>query len=201
MVLRMIRSTTFVMFAVLSAVAQTASLKPQADLTFADAQASAQTSQLPPSAPTPAAPYRFKAAGEGTFEWFFLLVDGGKEQGIWAKNGLDPEFVPVAGSSVQLKERIDAGVQMGFVNAAEVTLARANGVPVKTVAGYFGETTARIFVAANGPIKTAKELDGKKIGIVATTHTSYRTVFYMNKKLAIKADRFLWEALPTTSRL
>jgi NitT/TauT family transport system substrate-binding protein len=155
-------------------------------MTFA---ASAQTSQPQQSTPAPKAPYKFKAAGEhATFEWFFLLVDAGKAQGIWAKNGLDPEFVPVAGSSVQLKERIDAGIQIGFVNTAEVTLARANGVPVKTVAGYFGETTARIFVAANGPIKTTKDLDGKKIGIVATTHTSYRTVLYMNKKLAIKAE-------------
>ncbi len=135
------------------------------------------------------APYKFKAAGEhATFEWFFLLVDAGKEQGIWAKDGLDPEFVPVAGSSVQLKERVDAGIKIGFVNTAEVTLARSNGVPVKTVAGYFGETTARIFVAANGPIKTGKDLDGKRIGIVATTHTSYRTVLYMNKTLAIKAE-------------
>ncbi|HWX55153.1 MAG TPA: ABC transporter substrate-binding protein [Verrucomicrobiae bacterium] len=148
----------------------------------------AQLSQPHASATASAAPYRFKAAGEGIFEWFFLLVDAGKEQGIWATNGLEPEFVPVAGSSVQLRERIDAGIQIGFVNTAEVTLARASGVPVKTVAGYFGETTARIFVAANGPIKAAKDLDGKKIGIVAATHTSYRTVLYMNKKLAIKAD-------------
>ncbi len=150
--------------------------------------ASAQSPQLRQPAPASEAPYKFKAAGEGTFEWFFLLVDVGKAQGIWAKNGLDPEFGPVAGTSAQLKERVDSGIKIGFVNTAEVTLARANGVWVKTVAGYFGETTARIFVAAHGPIMTAKDLDGKKIGIVSTTHTSYRTVLYMNKKLAIKAE-------------
>jgi NitT/TauT family transport system substrate-binding protein len=149
----------------------------------------AQPSPSQQSAPAPTTPYKFKAACEhATFEWYFLLVDAGKEQRIWAKNGLDPEFVPVAGTSAQLKERVDSGIKVGFVNAAEVTLARANGMPVNTVAGYFGETTARIFVAANGPIKTAKNLDGKKIGILATTHTSYRTVLYMNKKLAIQAE-------------
>jgi len=141
------------------------------------------------SAPAPVAPIRFKAAVENaTFEWFFLLVDAGKDQGIWAKNGLEPEFVPAAGSSAQLIERIDSGVKIGFVNAAEVTLARSSGVPIKTVAAYFGETTARIFVAANGSIKSAAELNGKKVGIVATTHTSYRTVLYMNEKLAIRAE-------------
>jgi NitT/TauT family transport system substrate-binding protein len=134
-------------------------------------------------------PHRFKAAAENTtFEWFFLLVDTGNAQGIWTRHGLIPEFVPAAGSSAQLRERVEAGIEIGFVNAAEVTMARSAGVPVKTVAGYFGETTARIFVSGDGPIKSARDLDGKKIGIVATTHTSYRTVLYMNKRLSISAE-------------
>jgi ABC-type nitrate/sulfonate/bicarbonate transport system substrate-binding protein len=148
----------------------------------------AEAPQSRPSQPA-STPHRFKAAVENaTFEWFFLLVDAGTDQGIWPKNGLDPEFAPAAGSSAQLKERVDEGIKIGFINAAEVTLARSNGVPVKTVAGYFGETTARIFVAADGPVSTAKDLDGKKIGIIATTHTSYRAVLYMNKRLAIKGE-------------
>jgi NitT/TauT family transport system substrate-binding protein len=131
----------------------------------------------------------FKAAVEnGTFEWFFLLVDAGKDTDIWAKNGLQPEFVPAAASFTQLKERIESGAKIGFSNAAEVTLARSFGIPVKTVAAYFGETTARIFVGANDEAKKARDLDGKKIGIVAATHTSYRTVLYMNKILGINAE-------------
>jgi len=155
-------------------------------LVGAPCSSQAQTTQMPKAAPM--SPYKFKAAAEGSFEWFFLLVDAGKEKGIWARNGLDPEFVPTAGSSVQLKTLIDSGVKIGLVNAAEVTLARSNGVPVKTVAAYFGETTARIFVAANGPIKAAKDLNGKKIGIISATHTSYRTVLYINQKLGINAE-------------
>lgn len=164
---------------------------------FNDCPVAGQSAQPQSSWPASPSPYKIKVAAEHpTFEWFFLLIDAGKEQGIWSKNGLDPEFVPAAGSSTQLKERVDAGVKIGFVNAAEVTLARANGVGVKTIAGYFGETTTRIFVAANGPIKTPKDLDGKKIGIVATTHTSYRTVMYMNQKLAIKAEAVPFGGLP-----
>ena len=147
----------------------------------------AQTS--PVQQPMSTASYKFRAAIENTaFEWFFLLADAAKEQGIWAKYALDPESVPAAGSAAQLKERVDAGVKLGFVNTAEVPLARSSGTLVKVIAGYFGETTARIFVAASGPIKTANELDGKRIGIVATTHTSYRTVLFMNEKLGIKAE-------------
>ena len=147
----------------------------------------AQTSQLQQAASMPS--HQFKAAAEqGSFEWFFLLVDAGNERGIWARNGLDPEFVPAAGSSTQLKSLIESGIKIGFVNAAEVTLARSSGVPVKTVAAYFGETTARIFAAVNGPIKTAKDLNGKRIGVISGTHTSYRTVLYINQKMGITAE-------------
>jgi ABC-type nitrate/sulfonate/bicarbonate transport system substrate-binding protein len=146
----------------------------------------AQAQQATP-APTPAQGVR--VAGEhATFEWLFLVVDAANEQRIWIKYGLEPEFIPAPASAIQLKERVDSGTEIGFVNAAEVTLARSNGVPVKTIAGYLGETVARIFVASNGQIRTAKELDRKRIGIVATTHTSARTVLYMNKTLAIEAQ-------------
>lgn len=136
-----------------------------------------------------ATPYRFKvAADHPAFEWFFLLIDGGRDQGIWTKHGLDPEFVPAAGPATELKERIAAGVKLGYVSTAEVTLARSMGLPIKTVAAYVGDTLARLFVAAEGPIKSATDLDGRKVGIVAANDTSYRAVLYVNKRLSIKAE-------------
>ncbi|HXY96529.1 MAG TPA: ABC transporter substrate-binding protein [Steroidobacteraceae bacterium] len=144
---------------------------------------------LPPDEARAAPAVPLKAAIENpSFEWFFLLVDAGKEQGIWTKHGLDLQFTPAAGSAAQLRERVDAGIKLGIVNTAEVLLARSNGTAVKIVASYFGETTARIFVAASGPLKTGTDLDGKRVGIVATTHTSYRTVRFMNRKLGINAE-------------
>jgi NitT/TauT family transport system substrate-binding protein len=134
-------------------------------------------------------PEKFKASGEhASFEWLFLPIGVARERGFWARNGLDPEFVPAAASAVQLKQQVEAGVKVGLVNTAEVLLARSQGAPVKVVAGYLGETIAKIFVRADSPMKTAKELDGKKIGILSPTHTSYRAVLYMNDKLGIKAE-------------
>jgi ABC-type nitrate/sulfonate/bicarbonate transport system substrate-binding protein len=148
-----------------------------------------QAQDPPPQEAVAMPPHQFKAAAEQpNFEWFFLLVDAGNEKGFWARNGLDPTFVPAAGSSAQLKSLVDSGIRIGFVNAAEVTLARSHGLPVKIVAAYFGETTARIFAAAKGPMTTAKDLDGMKIGVISATHTSYRTVFYINQKLGINAE-------------
>jgi hypothetical protein len=111
-----------------------------------------------------AVPYKFKAAIENpAFEWFFLLVDAGKEQGIWAKYGLDPEFAPTAGSAAQLKERVDAGIKLGVVNTAEVPLARLNGTPVKIIASYLakqlqGYLLPRADQSKQGRIWTAKKL-------------------------------------------
>jgi NitT/TauT family transport system substrate-binding protein len=138
--------------------------------------------------PSPAAK-QFKVSAENNnFEWFFLVIDEAKEQGIWTRRGLDPEVVPAAGSAAQLKERVDAGIRIGLVNTAEVLLARSKGTPVKVVAGYFGETSAKIYVKADAPLGEPKDLDGKRVGILATTHTSYRAVLYVNAKLRVKAE-------------
>jgi NitT/TauT family transport system substrate-binding protein len=134
-------------------------------------------------------PRQFKAsASNDNFEWFFLIMDEAMAQGIWAKHGLDPEIVQTAGSAVQLKERVDSGIRIGLVNTAEVLLARSKGTPVKVIAGYFGETSAKIYVNADGALRQPKQLDGKRVGILATTHTSYRSVLYVNKKLGVKAE-------------
>lgn len=141
------------------------------------------------TAPAQAAQISFEAAAENPqFEWFFLIVDAGRTQGIWARNGLDPQFVAAAGSALQLEQAVRAGVKLGLVNTAEVLLARAAALPVKIVAGYFGQTTARIFVAESSAIRSAEDLDRRKIGIVATTHTSFRAVLFLNKQLGIVAE-------------
>jgi NitT/TauT family transport system substrate-binding protein len=157
-------------------------------MTAAAAPAMAQSQPGGTSSGT-AVPDRFKlAATHPAFEWFFLLVDAATEQGIWTKHGLDPELVPAAGPATEIKERVGSGVKLGYVSTAEVTLARSTGVPVKTIAGYVGDTLARLFVAGGSPIKSAKELDGRKVGIVAASDTSYRAVLYVNKRLSINAE-------------
>jgi hypothetical protein len=45
-----------------------------------------------------------------------------------------------------------------------------------------------LFVAAEGPIKSASDLAGRKVGIVAVNDTSYRAVLYVNKRPSIKAE-------------
>ncbi len=130
-----------------------------------------------------------KVSGENkSFEWFFLLADAGKESGIWANNGLDPEFVPAAGSAAQLKEKVASGLKVGWANTAEVLVARSQDVPIKIVAAHFGDTIAKIFTRPDVTLNSARELDGKRVGVLSPTHTSYKAVLYVNEKLGIKAE-------------
>jgi ABC-type nitrate/sulfonate/bicarbonate transport system substrate-binding protein len=122
------------------------------------------------------------------FEWFFLLVDAGRDKGFWTQNGLDPDVRPVAASAEQLAQQIDSGIRLGFVNTAEVLLASSRGSPVKIVAGYFGSTTAKILVKDDGRFRSLKDLDGKRIGVISQAHTSFRAVSYINRTVGIKAE-------------
>jgi len=75
------------------------------------------------------------------------------------------------------------------VDAARLEALRADGVrPIKTIAGYIGDTLARVFVASEGPIRSPKDLDGRKFGVLAADDTSYRAILYVNKRLSIKAE-------------
>ena len=152
----------------------------------------AQTSQTLKASAMP--PHQFKAAAEqGSFEWFFLLVDAGKEKGIWAKNGLDPQLSrPPVHRRSSRRSSISAS-RSDLSTPPEATLARSNGVPVKTVAAYFGETTARIFVAADGPIKTAKDLNGKKIGIIGNSYVLSDSFVHQSKTGNKRRAGFSWE--------
>ena len=130
-----------------------------------------------------------KVSGENkSFEWFFLLTDAGTQQGIWSKNGLDARFVGAAGSAAQLKEQVASGLKIGWVNTAEVLIARSQGVPVKVVAAHFGDTIAKIFAKPDSAINTARDLHGKRVGVLSQSHTSYKAVLYLNEKLGIKAE-------------
>jgi ABC-type nitrate/sulfonate/bicarbonate transport system substrate-binding protein len=141
------------------------------------------------SAQQAAVPAKIKISAENrNFEWFFLIADAASEQGIWRKHGLDPDLVPAAGSYAQLKEQVAAGIKFGWVNTAEALLARSQGAPVKIVAAHFGETIAKIYSRPESPMQASRDLDGKKIGVLAATHTSYKAVMYLNEKLGIKAE-------------
>jgi ABC-type nitrate/sulfonate/bicarbonate transport system substrate-binding protein len=102
-----------------------------------------------------------------TLEPYALVVDAGRERGIFAKHGLEPRWVTRTGRAVNvndLRELLSQGTQLGLSSPGEIFTARAQGIPIKAVAGFIGETQVKIYVPADGPAKTARDLDGRTIG-------------------------------------
>ncbi|MBI4258196.1 MAG: ABC transporter substrate-binding protein [Thaumarchaeota archaeon] len=134
---------------------------------------------------------KFKAFGASTTsEVYFLIVDAGKERGIWASNGLDPEFIttPNPPTEAEFKEKIASGVKIGLSPSSTPVRLRSAGTPVKVVLGYRGDTTQKVYVEADGPIKTVKDLDGKKIGVLGIDTPTSRIAGYVSNKFAIKTE-------------
>ena len=152
-----------------------------------------QPEQLAPI-PKPAAPVlaKFKASGySAVLETPYLLMDAGTDRSIFAKYGLDPEWITIPGRSItatDLKQLVENGIKIGFSVTSDVVLARANGAPIKIVAGASGLAAGKIFVKADSPIREAQDLNGKKIGVGSTASPLYRQVLYMSDTLAIKPE-------------
>ena len=149
--------------------------------------------QAPKLSSSPPTLEKFKvSAGFADAEAFFVPAEIAKDRGIWSANGLDPEFIHVIGRhgvAADIKEHVASGMKIGLNTAAfEVLFARANGVPVKIVAGYIGKPINWLFTRADGPIKTIKDLDGKKVGVLSTSDFTYHVTTIISNKFAIKPE-------------
>jgi ABC-type nitrate/sulfonate/bicarbonate transport system substrate-binding protein len=128
-------------------------------------------------------------------EGYYLIVDAGKDRGIYLKNGLDPDWITRPGRAIgasDLKDLIAQGTELGMSAPSEIFLARAEGLPVKIVAGYVGETLVKVYARADGPVKTVKDLHTKKVG--STSAAVQRHIPYISQKFGISA-----EAVPFTN--
>ena len=113
------------------------------------------------------------------------------ERGIWANNGIDPDFVATQGKTnvaADIKEQVSQGIKMGINVPSEILLARVNGAPVKIVAGFTGESFTKIYAKADGAIQTFKDLDGKKVGVFNVPGAVQRQVQYVANRLGIKPE-------------
>jgi len=93
---------------------------------------------------------------------FFSFI--ARNKGFWKKNGLDVEIVRGFGSGAAIQTVVQGKCQVGIIAAPSVFLAAAQGLQTKIfdIAGY--DTTMGILTTADSPIKTLKDLEGRKLG-------------------------------------
>jgi ABC-type nitrate/sulfonate/bicarbonate transport system substrate-binding protein len=92
-----------------------------------------------------------------------------KNQGFFKKRGLDVTISRGFGS-VAAAQAVGAGeFDFGFVFAGGVILGAARGLPLVGLSTLGYDATMGIAVRGDSPIKTAKDLEGKKLGTVPTS--------------------------------
>lgn len=92
-----------------------------------------------------------------------------REMGAFSKRGLQVEVSRGAGSVAAAQAVAQGQFDFGVVGAGPMILTAARGLPVTGLATVNYDMTMGIALRADSPIKTAKDLEGKKIGAVPTS--------------------------------
>ncbi|MFF5183521.1 ABC transporter substrate-binding protein [Streptomyces sp. NPDC000345] len=95
----------------------------------------------------------------------------GIEQGFYEKHGLKLSITTAQGGAAIVPGVVSGQFQFGFSNMTSLMVAQSNNVPVKAVSngiastGVQGEDFGAITVKKGSPIRSAKDLEGKKVAI------------------------------------
>ncbi|GHB15423.1 hypothetical protein GCM10010377_00780 [Streptomyces viridiviolaceus] len=95
----------------------------------------------------------------------------GQEKGFFSERGLKLSLSSAQGGAAIVPGVTSGQFQFGFSNMTSLMIAQSNDVPVKAVAngiastGEQGKDFGAITVKGDSPIKSAKELEGKKVAI------------------------------------
>lgn len=126
-------------------------------------------------------------------KWFFAgTMTGwfaGKEQGIFAKNGIDITITPGGPQNSAIKLVAAGSDDFGVAGADEVILARAKGIPVVALTVLFKENPLCYISRANSGITTPNHWRGKKIEVSYGENAEYLFRALL-KKYGIKKDDY-----------
>ncbi|MFD7389634.1 ABC transporter substrate-binding protein [Streptomyces sp. NPDC059852] len=95
----------------------------------------------------------------------------GQKKGFFEKQGLRLEFTTAQGGAAIVPGVASGQFQFGFSNVTSLMVAQSNGVPVRAVAngiastGKEGEDFGALMVKKGSPLKSPKELEGRKVAI------------------------------------
>src|SRR5260370_21168112 len=103
-----------------------------------------------------------------------ILATVAKEKGLFEKEGLRPEITIYRGGGETFEAIAANSADLGPVAVPHVASSRKRGVLTKIVGGDGDEWSGWILgVRTASPIKSAKELDGKKVGITSAGSGTY----------------------------
>ncbi|WP_230194151.1 ABC transporter substrate-binding protein [Streptomyces coriariae] len=95
----------------------------------------------------------------------------GMKQGFYEKHGLKLSITTAQGGAAIVPGVVSGQFQFGFSNMTSLMVAQSNNVPVQAVSngiastGVQGKDFGAITVKQGSPLKSAKDLEGKKVAI------------------------------------
>ncbi|GAA5024857.1 ABC transporter substrate-binding protein [Streptomyces siamensis] len=95
----------------------------------------------------------------------------GQQKGFYAKRGLKLSMTTAQGGAAIVPGVVSGQFQFGFSNMTSLMIAQSNNVPVKAIAngvastGLAGKDFGAITVKKGSAIKSAKDLEGKKVAV------------------------------------
>ncbi|MFI5914396.1 ABC transporter substrate-binding protein [Dactylosporangium sp. NPDC051541] len=106
----------------------------------------------------------------------------GVKQGFFTAEGLDVTLETAQGGAAIVPAVVSGQYQFGFSNTVSLLLASSQGLPLKVAAagvastGTDGKDFGAVIVKAGSPIKTAKDLAGKKVAVNTLKNINTTTV-------------------------
>jgi ABC-type nitrate/sulfonate/bicarbonate transport system substrate-binding protein len=111
-----------------------------------------------------------------------------KEQGIFAKYGIDAEPIFIRNSSIAIGALIAGNIQVGFnAGGAQILSAAAQGVDIKIIATFTTRLTHDL-VARPG-INAPKDLRGKRVGVQVLGGSLWLTAMLALEALGLEPSR------------
>jgi ABC-type nitrate/sulfonate/bicarbonate transport system substrate-binding protein len=118
-----------------------------------------------------------------TLSWLptgqYAFITAAQQLGFWKKRGLNVEVSRGYGSLAAIQAVAGGQFEMGGAQTGADLLSMMKGLDLRLIGTQGYDATLGIAVPADGPIKTAKELEGRKIGVTAAGgDTAFLPAYY-----------------------
>jgi NitT/TauT family transport system substrate-binding protein len=126
----------------------------------------------------------------------------GKQKGFFAKRGIDLTLTPEQGGAPIVEGVLGGKYQFGFSNVTSLMAAQSAGAPLKAVAsgvasnGRAGRDFSAIVVRDGSPIRSARDLSGKRIAVNTLKNLGDTTVRQSVRRAGGNADNLSFQAMP-----
>lgn len=119
------------------------------------------------------------------------VITAAKQLGFFTEEGLDVEIVSFNGTGTLLPQMTSKRVHIGYPNPDVLIVSRQPGkdpIPLKFFYNATRESAWEFVVTNDSPIKTLKDLDGKKLGVGALTFGNIPITRAMFKELGVNVE-------------